>query len=182
VRETSERRERYKLDVPRPGNVAVDQRVVALYENAAKLAGIEGPTNELVGWLNGEEKQLKVVSIVGFGGLGKTTLANRVYHKLDGEFQCGAFVPVSQKPNMSKLLHSLLTQIGCGQSFHDCELNVLLDQVRENLKNKRYFFLLCILLLFTSSSDTWIVLKIFNIMFFYRELIFNLIKKYFLLP
>nr|XP_051220557.1 disease resistance protein RGA5-like [Lolium perenne] len=142
VRETSERRERYKLDVPRPGNVAVDQRVVALYENAAKLVGIEGPTNELVGWLNGEEKQLKVVSIVGFGGLGKTTLANRVYHKLDREFQCGAFVPVSQKPNMSKLLHSLLTQLGCGQPFHDCELNVLLDQVRENLKQKRYLVII----------------------------------------
>lgn len=142
VRQTSERRERYKLDVPRPGNVAVDQRVVALYEDAAKLVGIEGPTNELVSWLNDEEKQLKVVSVVGFGGLGKTTLANQVYHKLEGEFQCGAFVPVSQKPNMSKLLHSLLTQLGCGQSFHDCELNVFLNQVRENLKNKRYLVII----------------------------------------
>jgi disease resistance protein RPM1 len=182
VLETSLRHERYNLDIPQQRNVFIDPQVATLYENADNLVGVEGPATEYGNWLNDEEKQLKVVSIVGFGGLGKTTLANQVYHKLEGEFQCGAFVPVSQKPNMSKLLHSLLTQLGCGQPFHDYELNVLLDQVRENLKNKRYFFLLCILLLFTSSSDTWIVLKIFNIVFFYRELIFNLIKKYFLLP
>ncbi|XP_037416050.1 disease resistance protein RGA5-like isoform X2 [Triticum dicoccoides] len=139
VRETSARRERYKVDVPTSHNVAVDQRVVALYEDAAKLVGLEGPTNKVVSWLKDEKKQLKVVSIVGFGGLGKTTLANEVYHKLKAEFQCGAFVSVSQKPNVPKLLHSLLTQLGCGQSFHGCHLNVLLDQVRENLKNKRTF-------------------------------------------
>ncbi|VAH85885.1 unnamed protein product [Triticum turgidum subsp. durum] len=140
VRETSERRERYKLDAPKSHSVAIDQRVVALYENAAKLVGMEGPTKEIISCLNDEEKdkKLKVVSIVGFGGLGKTTLANEVYHKLKGQFHCGAFVPVSQKPNIPKLLHSLLTQLGCGQSFHDCELNVLLDQLRENLKKKRY--------------------------------------------
>ncbi|XP_037416052.1 disease resistance protein RGA5-like [Triticum dicoccoides] len=142
VHETSARRERYKLDVSTSCNVAVDQRVVALYENAAKLVGMEGPTNEVVSWLKDEEKQLKVVSIVGFGGLGKTTLANKVYHTLKGEFHCGAFVPVSQKPNIPKLLHSLLIQLGCGQSFQDCELNVLLDQLREKLTNKRYFIII----------------------------------------
>ncbi|XBI33058.1 hypothetical protein VPH35_056424 [Triticum aestivum] len=138
VRETSERRKRYKLDAPKSHSVAIDQRVVALYENAAKLVGMEGPTKEIISCLNDEEKdkKLKVVSIVGFGGLGKTTLANEVYHKLKGRFHCGAFVPVSQKPNIPKLLHSLLTQHGRGQSFHDCELNVLLDQLRENLKKR----------------------------------------------
>ncbi|VAH85857.1 unnamed protein product [Triticum turgidum subsp. durum] len=160
VHETSARRERYKVDVPTSHNVAVDQRVVALYEDAAKLVGLEGPTNELVSWLKDEEKQLKVVSIVGFGGLGKTTLAKEVYRKLNGEFHCSAFVSVSQKPNIPKLLHSLLTQLGCGQSFHDCDLNVLLDQLRENLKNKRYSFLLSAFLLFSCISGTLIFLKI----------------------
>ncbi|XBI22665.1 hypothetical protein VPH35_063657 [Triticum aestivum] len=142
VRETSARSERYKVDVPTSRNVAVDQRVVALYEDAAKLVGMDGPTNELVSWLKDEENELKVVSIVGFGGLGKTTLANEVYHKLKGEFNCGAFVPVSQKPNILKLLHSLLAQLGCGQSIHDCELNVLLDQLRDNLKTKRRYLVI----------------------------------------
>ncbi|VAH69710.1 unnamed protein product [Triticum turgidum subsp. durum] len=142
VRETSERRERYKIDIPKSGNVAVDQRVVALYEESSKVVGMDGPTNMLVNWLKDEEKKLKIVSVIGFGGLGKTTHANQVYHKLEGKFQCGAFLPVSQKSNMPKLLHSLLTQLGCGQYCHDCELNVLLDQVRENLKNKRYLVII----------------------------------------
>ncbi|XP_037417055.1 disease resistance protein RGA5-like [Triticum dicoccoides] len=142
VHETSERRERYKVVVPTLGNVAIDQRVLALYADATKLVGMEGPTNKLVRWLKDEEKQLKVVSIVGFGGLGKTTLANEVYHKLKREFHCGAFVSVSQKPNIPKLLHSLLTQLGCQQSFLDCELNVLVDQLKEHLKSKRYIIII----------------------------------------
>uniref|UniRef100_R7W1R0 Disease resistance protein RPM1 n=1 Tax=Aegilops tauschii TaxID=37682 RepID=R7W1R0_AEGTA len=156
VRETSARSERYKVGVPTSRNVAVDQRVVALYEDAAKLVGMDGPTNELVSWLKDEENELKVVSIVGFGGLGKTTLANEVYHKLKGEFNCGAFVPVSQKPNILKLLHSLLAQLGCGQSIHDCELNVLLDQLRDNLKTKRRYL---VIIDYLWDVSAWSIIK-----------------------
>jgi disease resistance protein RPM1 len=45
---------------------------------------------------------------VGFGGLGKTTLANEVYRSVKDNFECGAFVPVSQKPDIPKLIHKLI--------------------------------------------------------------------------
>ncbi|VAH39491.1 unnamed protein product [Triticum turgidum subsp. durum] len=99
VYETSDRHRRYDLDkiIPQSSNVvAIDPRVKTLYEKAANLVGMEGPKNELVDWLIDEEKQLKVVSVVGFGGLGKTTLANEAYQRLKGDFAYGAFVPVSQ--------------------------------------------------------------------------------------
>ncbi|VAH55004.1 unnamed protein product [Triticum turgidum subsp. durum] len=79
--ETSDRHRRYDLDkiIPQSSNVvAIDPRVKTLYEKAANLVGMEGPKNELVDWLIDEEKQLKVISVVGFGGLGKTTLANEL--------------------------------------------------------------------------------------------------------
>jgi thymidylate kinase len=146
VLETSARRQRYKLDIPPSSHVVIDPRVVAVYEKAANLVGMEGPKNELVNLLADDEKQLKVVSIVGFGGLGKTTLANEVYHRLKSGFECGAFVAVSQKPDIPKLIYSLLSEVGSGVSFHGCDLNILLNKVREYLQHKRYLFF-CVLLL-----------------------------------
>ncbi|TVU10929.1 hypothetical protein EJB05_44484, partial [Eragrostis curvula] len=144
VRQTSERRERYKLDecIPTISHAAIDQRIVALYEKAANLVGMEEPMNELINWLMNEEQLLKVVSIVGFGGLGKTTLANQVYNKPGAEFQCKAFVSVSQKPDIPKLLSSLLSQIGGKPSFCNYELHVLLNTIREQLQDKRYLIII----------------------------------------
>jgi hypothetical protein len=45
-------------------------------------------------------QKLRVVSILGLGGLGKTTHANQVYGKLGESFGCKAFVSVSQRPDM----------------------------------------------------------------------------------
>lgn len=54
VMEASARRARYKLDErvsSNSGSVAVDPRVTALYTEAVRLVGIDGPREELVGWL-----------------------------------------------------------------------------------------------------------------------------------
>ncbi|KAM0860387.1 hypothetical protein ACQ4PT_046576 [Festuca glaucescens] len=83
-----------------------------------------------------------MVSIVGFGGLGKTTLANAVYSRLKRKFNQCAFVSVSQKPTIPKLLHSLLCQLGSTIYSHDSELNVLLDHLREHLQNNRYLIVI----------------------------------------
>jgi disease resistance protein RPM1 len=99
--------------------------------------GINVPTVELTALLMGEEQELTVASIVGFGGLGKTTLANQVYRKLQGNFECRAFITVSQKPDILKLLNKLLIQIG-GCVSPTSELDDLLKKITEQLQDKRY--------------------------------------------
>ena len=144
VHETSDRHKRYDLDkiIPQSSNVvAIDPRVKTLYEKALNLVGMEGPKNELVDWLIDEEKQLKVISVVGFGGLGKTTLANEVYKRLKGDFTYGAFVPVSQTPNIPNLLRSLLSQLGTQLPIDACDSH-LLDKLRECLQTKRYLIII----------------------------------------
>jgi len=64
---------------PASAAVAIDPRLPALSRMEGKnLVGIDGPREEITKLLADEGeigKKLKVVSIVGFGGLGKTTLA-----------------------------------------------------------------------------------------------------------
>lgn len=83
----------------------------------------------------------KIVCIAGFAGLGKTTLANAVYEKLRGRFDCGAFVSVAQNPDMKQLFKSMLYQLGKETSSSNREEvldeRLLIYELIEFLYNKR---------------------------------------------
>ena len=70
----------------------------------------------------------KIVSIVGFGGLGKTTLADVVYKKIRARFDCSAFVYVSRTPDLKKLYMGLLYDLG--KRFDEEILGQILDESR----------------------------------------------------
>ncbi|RCV37916.1 hypothetical protein SETIT_8G101700v2 [Setaria italica] len=85
-----------------------------------------------------------VVSIVGIGGLGKTTLANSVYQRLKGGFQCHAFVSVSLKPDIKKIFSSILRQVS-NKEYQNAEAwnhTELIDEIRSILERKRYFIVI----------------------------------------
>jgi ABC-type multidrug transport system fused ATPase/permease subunit len=101
VIEVCERRHRYRIDsvVAKPITVSVDPRLWAQYKEATELVGIEAARDDLIKILmEGHDDVFmlsgKTVSIVGFGGLGKTTLAKAVYEKIGAQFDCRAFVSV----------------------------------------------------------------------------------------
>ncbi|RLN33593.1 NB-ARC domain containing protein [Panicum miliaceum] len=120
----------------------IDPRLQALYVEVEKLVGIEKPSQEIIVRLVDEnpEERRRVVSIVGPGGSGKTTLAKQVYGKIKGQFSCVAFVSVSQKPNMNNILRELQFQTGVPRSMATgaCSDQLLIDQLRSYLENKRY--------------------------------------------
>ena len=142
--ETSKLHKRYDHHVSASSDGPLINGLSHSYANAADLVGIERASNELVNQLRDEVNQLKIVSIVGFGGLGKTTLANEVYQRLKGDFAYGAFVPVSQTPNIPNLLRSLLSQLGTQPPIDACDSH-LIDKLRECLQTKRYILLLLVL-------------------------------------
>uniref|UniRef100_A0A8R7VIN2 NB-ARC domain-containing protein n=1 Tax=Triticum urartu TaxID=4572 RepID=A0A8R7VIN2_TRIUA len=85
---------------------------------------------------------IKVLSIVGFGGSGKTTLAHEICRKIQGHYHCQAFISVSQKPDIKKIIKDVVSKVPCPDGFiKDIDI---WDQVssmvkiRELLQDKRY--------------------------------------------
>lgn len=145
VVEASNRRGRYRVDdaVPRLSRTSIDPRLPALYIETTRLVGVDGPRDKLTKLLTEREDtmtELNVVSIVGFGGLGKTTLAIEVYRKLEGQFDYRAFVSVSQKPDIKKILSHILCQYSCRErgSNEAWDEQQLINTIRQFLKDKRY--------------------------------------------
>ncbi|KAM3406092.1 hypothetical protein ACQJBY_000248 [Aegilops geniculata] len=150
LQEVSARRDRNKVVVPNPTEpIAIDPCLRALYAEATELVGIYGKRDqELMRLLSMEgddasNKRLKKVSIVGFGGLGKTTLARAVYEKIKGDFDCGAFVSVGQNPDMKKVLRDILIDLGNSHSdLAILDANQLIKKIHEFLENKRYLVII----------------------------------------
>jgi disease resistance protein RPM1 len=114
-----------------------------LYTEATKVVGLQEAKKEVIKMLEGDGGQQKrIVSIAGFGGLGKTTLAKAVYDDIKAQFGCTAFVSVSRNPDTQKLLKDMLYQLD-KKTFADIhskmlDERLLIDEAIVFLGNKRY--------------------------------------------
>ncbi|XP_037475524.1 disease resistance protein PIK6-NP-like [Triticum dicoccoides] len=131
-----------------PSRSKVDPRMLALYKDQQELVGIEAARVELTKRLalvdgDGSNQQLKIVSIVGPGGLGKTTLAKAVYDSLQTQYVHKAFVPVGQKPEVNKVLKDILLELRVHTSdVATLDVRQLVEKLRELLQNVRYFIVI----------------------------------------
>lgn len=153
IKEVSERRDRYKVDgvATKPIGPTIDRlRLSAMYKKVTELVAIDETSDELVKRIMGEDdeskQKLKIVSIVGVGGLGKTTLANVVYERIITMFDCSAFVSISLNPDMERIFKNMLYQLDMRKYFdiHQKTWDEarLINELREFLQNKRCLFLL----------------------------------------
>uniref|UniRef100_A0A8R7TRX9 NB-ARC domain-containing protein n=1 Tax=Triticum urartu TaxID=4572 RepID=A0A8R7TRX9_TRIUA len=92
------------------------------------------------------KKQLKILSIFGFGGLGKTTLAKVVHERLRDKFLLKAFISIRQKPNVKKVLGDIFLELDKERyqisNASTLDEKQLIEQLRELLENKRYFIVI----------------------------------------
>jgi disease resistance protein RPM1 len=154
VTEVANRDERYRGRGGSSGGViphaattrtTIDPLLSVLYENQ-KIIGMDDARDKIIGKLcerdDVSKHQPKILSIVGFGGLGKTTLAKAVYDKLHKGFDCAAFVAVSRNPDVKKVFKELLFELDKDRynslNLADLGVRQLIDQLRELLRTRRY--------------------------------------------
>ncbi|KAF5200128.1 Disease resistance protein rpp13 [Thalictrum thalictroides] len=112
------------------------------------IVGFAEEATQLAAWLVKDEKEprRRVMSIIGMGGLGKTTLAKLVYGKreVENHFDVRAWIYVSTKYRVRDLLSSCLKQVRGAitidershiEKMDDGELKI---ELHKHLQGKRY--------------------------------------------
>jgi hypothetical protein len=141
-----QRHKRYNLDKlqrrPVPTVDSDEPQIPRLYRGGGahrRLFGIDSSMEKLQEWLLAGDggQRLRVVSVAGPGGIGKTTLAKELYCKLGRRFDCRAFARSSHKPDMRRLLTSILLQVRRHQPPNDLELGNLAETIRSYLQHKQ---------------------------------------------
>lgn len=115
-----------------------------------ELVGIDEPVENLIKWLLDEESGLEVVSILGMGGLGKTTLAGRVYidQRVKTFFQSHVWIKVSQSYKIEDILRDMIVQLHrefrqmIPQGIEIMRSTSLKQIVKDILQQKRYVIIL----------------------------------------
>uniref|UniRef100_A0A0E0ARH0 AAA+ ATPase domain-containing protein n=1 Tax=Oryza glumipatula TaxID=40148 RepID=A0A0E0ARH0_9ORYZ len=142
VIEASKRHKRYNFVGLQSshGTSGIDPRLRALYVEVDELVGIKGPKEHVMEWFakGRGDVEVKVLSVVGSGGLGKTTLANQIFRQLKCQFECTGFVSVSRSPDIKSILRQMHTEVGITDDTSEDERQ-LIDKIRDHLKDKRYF-------------------------------------------
>ncbi|KAH0634429.1 hypothetical protein KY290_038555 [Solanum tuberosum] len=104
--------------------IPLDQRRLFLHADETEVIGLDDDFNMLKSKLLDHDLPYGVVSIVGMPGLGKTTLAKKLYRHVCDQFECSGLVYVSQQPRAGEILHDIAKQVGLAE-----------EERKENLEN-----------------------------------------------
>ncbi|KAI5679178.1 hypothetical protein M9H77_10128 [Catharanthus roseus] len=127
---------------------------------SAIVVGFEDETRVLRDRLIAGRMRLEVVPIVGMAGIGKTTIANKLFNDLsiNYRFHIRAWTTISQAYGMRKSLHSILSSIlNENDPVFDMGAQDIGEKLRKCLKGNRYLIVIDDIW----DKQTWNELKVF---------------------
>ncbi|PON38741.1 NB-ARC domain, LRR domain containing protein [Trema orientale] len=128
----------------------VDPQLGSLFIEEEEPVGIDSTCKEVIRSLVEGPSTRSVISLVGGGGIGKTTLAKKVFKDdaVRQHFEFFAWITVSQSYNMEKVLKSMKNQICQEKEDTDGTIEELIEFLRHYLKKRRYVVVF---------DDLWII-------------------------
>ncbi|KAK1287290.1 putative disease resistance protein [Acorus calamus] len=113
------------------------------------IIGLDEQVKEIMGQLTDGDRKRCMISVFGMPGLGKTTLARKVYIRVKASmhFDCFAWITVSSEYNRMELLKEMVKEIMDKNSAKEVlESNFseikMAPELSEYLKKKKYFIVL----------------------------------------
>ncbi|KAI3938875.1 hypothetical protein MKW92_012498 [Papaver armeniacum] len=102
------------------------------------IIGFNEHTKTLLSELTKDEEDLRVISIIGVGGLGKTTLAKKIYghDRVKSYFDCCGWSSISQQLNVEDVLGEIMNCMSLPKQGN------LMEKLYNYLQDKRYFIIL----------------------------------------
>ncbi|XP_027166149.1 putative late blight resistance protein homolog R1B-14 [Coffea eugenioides] len=104
------------------------------------MVGLDDEAEKVIDRLISGQEHLEIVPVVGMAGLGKTTLAKKVYNdnSIIYNFHIRFWCTVSQEFNVKKLLLQILHSDGENEKLKFLDEDELLQKLYQKLKGNRY--------------------------------------------
>ncbi|KAK8464301.1 hypothetical protein PHAVU_011G173801 [Phaseolus vulgaris] len=112
--------------------------------NESVIYGRDEDKEFVLNWLTSDtHNNLSILSIVGMGGLGKTSLAQHVFDdpRIEGKFDIKAWVSVPQEFDVLNVSRAILDTI-TGSTDHSIQQEMVQRRLKENLRGKKFLLIL----------------------------------------